>query len=157
MFTFGVVSLGVDFFPPAFFFGYLLMSRMFVREYRPVTDMGAAYVLYMIGALFPGMRLGIYSSISRLLPCESPKFQIWKAAAPVMVRSLGFPLWLYSWKPGSLSCGLLTVLIVVALAAFSHSRRKFFQPRNDWSPDRPSVGGYFHGARRFFRATHRSS
>ncbi|MFY8001430.1 MAG: prolipoprotein diacylglyceryl transferase [Candidatus Kapaibacteriota bacterium] len=87
------------FFSSAFFFGYLLMSRMFVREHRPITDL-EPLMLTMIAATIIGMRLGhcLFYQPDYYLANPLEIFQIWKGGYASHGAVIGIPiaLWLYS-------------------------------------------------------------
>ncbi|MBL7992706.1 MAG: prolipoprotein diacylglyceryl transferase [Candidatus Kapabacteria bacterium] len=133
MFTFGSVTIrwyGL-LFSSGFFLGYLLMSRMFMREYRPVTDM-EPLTFYMIGGTILGMRLGhcLFYQPDYYLANPLEILQIWKGgyASHGAVVGISIALWLYARKrPAQPFLWIIDrIAIVVALAAFLIRVGNFF-------------------------------
>lgn len=119
------------FFSSGFFFGYILMSRMFVREYRPIADM-EPLTFYMIGGTILGMRLGhcLFYQPDYYLANPLEILQIWKGgyASHGAVVGISLALWLYSRKrPAQPFLWIIDrIAIVAALAAFLIRVGNFF-------------------------------
>lgn len=86
-------------FSSGFFIGYLLMTRMFIREHRPVTDM-EPLTLTMIAGTIIGMRLGhcLFYQPDYYLANPLEILQIWKGgyASHGAVIGISAALWLYA-------------------------------------------------------------
>ncbi len=133
MLTFGVVTIrwyGL-LFSAGFFLGYILMSRMFVREYRPVADM-EPLTFYMIAGTILGMRLGhcLFYQPDYYLANPLEILQIWKGgyASHGAVVGISAALWLYARnRPTQPFLWIIDrIAIVVALAAFLIRVGNFF-------------------------------
>lgn len=133
MLTFGVVTIrwyGL-LFSSGFFLGYILMSRMFAREGRPVADM-EPLTFYMIGGTILGMRLGhcLFYQPDYYLANPLEILQIWKGgyASHGAVVGISIALWLYARnRPAQPFLWIIDrIAIVVALAAFLIRVGNFF-------------------------------
>lgn len=118
-------------FSSGFFLGYILMSRMFVREYRPLTDM-EPLTFYMIGGTIIGMRLGhcLFYQPDYYLANPLEILQIWKGgyASHGAVVGISIALWLYARnRPAQPFLWIIDrIAIVTALAAFLIRVGNFF-------------------------------
>ncbi len=133
MLTIGSVTIrwyGV-LFSSGFFLGYILMSRMFMREYRPITDM-EPLTFYMIGGTIIGMRLGhcLFYQPDYYLANPLEILQIWKGgyASHGAVVGISIALWLYARnRPAQPFLWIIDrIAIVTALAAFLIRTGNFF-------------------------------
>ncbi len=118
-------------FSSGFFIGYLLMSRMFIREHRPVTDM-EPLTLTMIAGTILGMRLGhcLFYQPDYYLANPLEIVQIWKGgyASHGAVIGISIALWLYSRnRPKQPFLWIIDrIAIVTSLAAILIRTGNFF-------------------------------
>lgn len=118
-------------FSSGFFLGYILMSRMFIREHRPVTDM-EPLTLSMIAGTIIGMRLGhcLFYQPDYYLANPLEILQIWKGgyASHGAVIGISAALWLYSRnRPKQPFLWIIDrIAIVAALAAVMIRTGNFF-------------------------------
>ncbi|MCS6808766.1 MAG: prolipoprotein diacylglyceryl transferase [Bacteroidota bacterium] len=108
-------------FSSGFLLGYIMMSRMFIREGRPLSDM-EPLTLYMIGGTVIGMRLGhcLFYQPDYYLAHPIEILEIWKGgyASHGAVVGISIALWLYSRsRPNQPFLWIIDrIAIVVALA-----------------------------------------
>jgi phosphatidylglycerol---prolipoprotein diacylglyceryl transferase len=118
-------------FASGFFVGYQLMSRMFVREHRPISDL-EPLTLTMIAGTVIGMRLGhcLFYQPDYYLANPLEILQIWKGgyASHGAVIGISTALWLYARKrPNQPFLWIIDrIAIVTALAAVLIRTGNFF-------------------------------
>ena len=107
-------------FSSGFFLGYILMSRMFAREYRPVADM-EPLTFYMIGGTILGMRLGhcLFYQPDYYLANPIEILKVWEGGLASHGATIGILLGIYLYSRARADQSYLWVLdrivIVVAL------------------------------------------
>jgi prolipoprotein diacylglyceryl transferase len=118
-------------FASGFLIGYRLMSKMMIREHRPVSDMEPLTITMILGTLI-GMRLGHCLFYDPVFYLSNPLeiFKIWEGgyASHGAVIGISVALWLYSRKrPEQPFLWVIDrIAITVALAAFLIRTGNFF-------------------------------